>query len=126
MSPLLTSSKYRQTTNKKLIRLIAIVLMIMTVLSSIGALQSNAAANFNISNSTLSTTDVAADGKIVMNIKVNGTGTVNQYAYWYRRKANLHGMLLLHLTGYHQITLLCIRADIQGLCLILIPDGLFD
>ena len=42
------------------------------------------------------------------------------------KKANLHGMLLLHLTGYHQITLLCIRADIQGLCLILIPDGLFD
>lgn len=87
MSPLLTSSKYRQTTNKKLIRLIAIVLMIMTVLSSIGALQSNAASNFNISNSTLSTTDVAADGKIVMNIKVSGTGTVNQYAYWYRKES---------------------------------------
>ena len=87
MSPLSTSSKYRQTTNKKLIRLIAIVLMIMTVLSSMGALQSNAAANFNISNSTLSTTDVAADGKIVMNIKVNGTGTVNQYAYWYRKES---------------------------------------
>ena len=52
MSPLSTSSKYRQTINKKLIRLIAIVLMIMTILSSIGALQSNAAANFNISNST--------------------------------------------------------------------------
>ena len=86
MSPLLTSSKYRQTTNKKLIRLIAIVLMIMT-LSSMGALQSNAAANFNIGNSTLSTTDVAADGKIVMNIKVNGTGTVNQYAYWYRKES---------------------------------------
>jgi hypothetical protein len=87
MSPLSTSSKYRQTTNKKLIRLIAIVLMIMTVLSSMGALQSNAAANFNISNSTLSTTDVAADSKIVMNIKVNGTGTVNQYAYWYRKES---------------------------------------
>lgn len=87
MSPLSTSSKYRQTTNKKLIRLIAIVLMIMTVLSSMGALQSNAAANFNIGNSTLSTTDVAADGKIVMNIKVNGTGTVNQYAYWYRKES---------------------------------------
>ena len=87
MSPLSTSSKYRQTINKKLIRLIAIVLMIMTILSSIGALQSNAAANFNISNSTLSTTDVAADGKITMNVKVSGTGTVNQYAYWYRKES---------------------------------------
>lgn len=87
MSPLLTSSKYRQTMNKKLIRLIAVVLLIMTVLSSISALQSNAAANFNISNSTLSTTDVAADGKITMNVKVSGTGTVNQYAYWYRKES---------------------------------------
>lgn len=87
MSPLSTLSKYRQTTNKKLIRLIAIVLMIMTVLSSMGALQSNAASNFNISNSTLSTTDVAADGKITMSIKVSGTGTVNQYAYWYRKES---------------------------------------
>lgn len=87
MSPLLTSSKYRQTTNKKLIRVIAVVLLIMTVLSSIGSLTSNAAANFNISNSTLSTTDVAADGKITMNIKVSGTGTVNQYAYWYRKES---------------------------------------
>lgn len=87
MSPLSTSSKYRQTMNKKLIRVIAVVLLIMTVLSAVGSLPSNAAANFNINNSTLSTTDVAADGKITMNIKVGGTGTVNQYAYWYRKES---------------------------------------
>lgn len=87
MSPLSSTAKYRQIRNKKLTRVIAVVLLIMTILSSIGSLTSNAAANFNISNSTLSTTDVAADGKITMNIKVSGTGTVNQYAYWYRKES---------------------------------------
>lgn len=87
MSPLSSITKYRQTRNKKLTRVIAVILLIMTILSSIGSLPSNAATNFNISNSTLSTTDVAADGKITMNIKVSGTGTVNQFAYWYRKES---------------------------------------
>lgn len=87
MSPLSSASKYRQTINKKLIRLIAVVLMIMTFLSSLGSV-ANAAANFSISESTLSTTNVAADGKITMNITASGHGTINSYSFQYRKEGS--------------------------------------
>ena len=86
MSPLSSTAKYRQIRNKKLIRLTAVVLLIMTILSSIGSLPSSAASSFSISSSTLSATDVAADGKIVMNIKVSGQSSTYQYAYWYHKE----------------------------------------
>ena len=88
MSPLSTKSKYRQIMNKKLIRLIAVVLLIMTILSFVSSLPSNAASSFSVSGSTLSTTDVAADGKIVMNIKVSGRSAKYQYAYWFRKEGS--------------------------------------
>lgn len=88
MSPLSTKSKYRQIMNKKLIRLIAVVLFIMTILSFVSSLPSNAASSFSVSGSTLSTTDVAADGKIVMNIKVSGQSAKYQYAYWFRKEGS--------------------------------------
>lgn len=88
MSPLSTKSKYRQIMNKKLIRLISVVLLIMTILSFVSSLPSNAASSFSVSGSTLSTTDVAADGKIVMNIKVSGQSAKYQYAYWFRKEGS--------------------------------------
>ncbi len=86
MSPLSSTAKYRQLRNKKLVRLTAVVLLIMTILSSIGSLPSNAASGFSISGSTLSATSVEADGKIVMNIVVSGQSDKYQYKYQYHKK----------------------------------------